>query len=174
MVESIEKVIEEFREAYNRNPRNWHVLVGYDKQRRLNIYIGQREENSIWVILTEPHFGLGERVDDINISELVDSKITFGLRRIPNNLAEKMKKELLEYNVIKEKTMEEVKEYMIKYPPLKEKEVSGNTIVQGPLITLSPEYDIDERIRNKILSTVKEKLRKKFEGEIIKRYKYLG
>lgn len=174
MVKSIEKIIEEFREAYNRNPRNWHVLVGYDRQRRLNIYIGQGGEDSIWVILTEPHFGLGERIDDINISELVDSKITFGLRRMPDKLAEKMKNELLEYHVIKEKTIEKIKECMIRYPPLKEKEASGNTIVQGPLITLPPEYDIDERIKNKILLGIKEKLKKKFEKEIVKRYKYLG
>lgn len=174
MIKSIEKIIEEFRRAYNRNPKNWHVLIGYDKQKRLNVYIGQREENSIWVVLTEPHFGLGERIDDINISELVDNKITFGLRKIPDNLAEKMKKELLEYYTVSEKTMEMVKKYMMRNPPLKEKEALGNIVVQGPLITLPPDYDIDKRIQNKLLLDAKEDLKKKFEKEIVRRYNYLG
>jgi hypothetical protein len=174
VIKPMRKIIKEFREAYNKNPRNWHILAGYDKQGRLNIYIGKRDENSIWVVLTEPHYGLGGRIDDVNITELVDERIGFGLRKIPDNLFKRMKDELLEYSRISDKTRRSLKEYMERTPPLREKEVSGKLVLQGPFTVLSPEYSIDKRIQNKFLLDAKERLRKRLEEEIIRRYRYIG
>lgn len=174
MVKPVEEIVDEFRKAYNRNPSGWHILIGYDKRRRLNIYIGQRDVDSVWIILAEPHFGLGKKINDVNISELVEGKISFGLRTIPNNLAKRMRNELLEYHRISEKTRKMVKECMLRNKPLREKEISDNWVVQGPVITMSPEYSIDERIRSKFLFNTIEELSKRFEKEVVKRYRYLG
>ncbi len=174
VIKPIEKIIKEFREAYNKNPRNWYVLAGYDKQGRLNIYIGRRDENSIWIVLTEPHYGVGGRIDDMNISELADEGISFGLRKIPDNLVKRMKNELLEYGRISDETEKVLEKYMERSPPIREKEASGKWVLQGPFTALSPEYSVDERIRNKVLLNAKERLRKKLEKEIIRRYKYIS
>lgn len=56
--------IKEFLKAYNRSPKGLHILCGYDKNYRLNIYIGNKREDFVWVILMEPHFGVGTRIDN--------------------------------------------------------------------------------------------------------------
>jgi hypothetical protein len=167
IVKSAEEVIKEFIEAYNRNPKGWHFLFGYDSKGRLNIYIGNKNEDSIWVILTEPHWGIGARIDDTNIEKFVKEKeIEFGLRQVPNVLAKSIMKELVEFNEITPKTKEKIIEIVKNYPPRKESELKGGIILQGPSLYMPRIETIDEKIAKE--------MQKKFEEELRKRLTYIG
>jgi hypothetical protein len=96
IVKPAEEVIKEFVEAYNRNPKGWHFLFGYDSKGRLNIYIGNKNENSVWTLLTEQHWGIGARIDNVNIGNFVkEKKLEFGLRQLPSALAKNIIKNSL-------------------------------------------------------------------------------
>jgi len=106
---SAKEIIKEFIEAYNRNQRGWHLFFGFDRKGRLNIYIGNKNEDSVWGILTEPHWGIGARIDDVNIEKFAREKeIEFGLRQLPSKLAKNVIEELVRYSEITPKAKEEI------------------------------------------------------------------
>jgi hypothetical protein len=162
IVKSSKEIIKEFLEAYNRDPRGWHVLYGFDKNSRLNIYIGKKSENSVWAILTEPHFGIGMRIDDINIEEFFRKEKEFGLRQISESLGEKIINDFFEYGrllpVTIKKLMEEVEN-----PPKTIKELNKSKfVIWGPYVKI-PIETVDERIASKLESEFMKKLRERLK-----------
>lgn len=166
-IKSSEEIIKEFLEAYNRDPRGWHVLYGFDKNSRLNIYIGKKGEDSVWAILTEPHFGVGARIDDVNIEEFYRKEgEEFGLRQISEGLEEKVIKELSEYGRLLPATRKALNEELKKPAKMVKELGKAKLIVVGPYAITH----VDERIKEKI----GEELEIEFEEKLKERLKYIA
>jgi len=172
IIKPSKEIIKEVLEAYNRDPRGWHVLYRVDKSSRLNIYIGKKSEDSVWAILTEPHFGIGARIDDINIEEFYRKEgEEFGLRPIPEGLGESVIKEFFEHERLSSTTIKMLREEL-KKPPKKMKELGkAKLILVGPSNRIT---HIDERIKEKIGEKVLSKLESKFEKRLKERLKYIA
>jgi len=163
MIKTREKIIKEFLEAYNKNPRGWHFLYGFDKERRLNIYIGNENEDSVWAIITEPHFGIGARIDDTNIEKFLRERwVEFGLRKVPKKLAKKMFRELLEYGNLSERTIGMISEMLKEYLPRDMKIMKECGLIGiGPYFLIPHIETIDERITSELGREFEERLGKR-------------
>jgi hypothetical protein len=160
IVKSSKEIIEEFLEAYNRDPKGWHVLYGFDKESRLNLYIGKKNENSIWAILTEPHFGVGMRIDDTNIEEFFKKESEFGLRQISASLGERILKDFFEYGTLTATTAKRLIEETKTRPRTVEELEKAKFVATGPYVKISIQT-VDERIRSKLQLEFKKRLKER-------------
>ncbi len=160
---TVDEIIREFEEAYERKQVGWHILYGFDSWGRLNIYILD-DRGSGWALILEPHFGLGAKVERVNLGSIskIDS-LGFGFRRLSKELFKRIIREMREYGRLSEETMNLIK----KNPPLKKSELRlDEGILIGPYLYHPKIESVDDRIASK--------LRERFEEEIKKRYRYIG
>jgi len=162
IVRSIESILKDFRKAYNKRQKGWHVLYGYDRYGKLNIYIGNKELNIGWVIISEPHQQLGAVVKSSNFINLFkDDEFSFGFRQVPKEISKEILKNLLRKRVIDKKLFNIIK----RYPPVKFDEIKEGPIFIGPYKYHPSIESVDDRIMSR--------LREEFERKIREKYRYL-
>ena len=132
---SVEYILGEIWEEQNRNPNNWHVLAGVGVDYKLNLYVTNKR--SLWQIKAEPHIGVGVRIDDEKIVDEFVKNVSlpsFGYRQLPNELTERVIRELKEYGDITPKTRAKIH----RYAPLKENEITKLENVFGATPVILP------------------------------------
>jgi len=163
IIRSIKSILYEFRKAYNKRQEGWHVLYGYDKYGRLNIYIGNKDLNIGWIIISEPHQQLGAVVKSSNFMSLFrDDEFSFGFRQVPKEISREILKNLLRKKTVDKNILNIIR----RYPPIKFDEFREGPIFIGPYKYHPSIESVDDRIMSR--------LREEFEKKIREKYRYLG
>jgi len=146
-IRSAKEILKEIFEEYNKETRGWYFSIYLDEAGRLNVYVINILKETLWRILLEPHGGVGTRIGVNNATQYVLRRYEFGFRKIPQELLERIKKEMRIYGRVRRSTIEVVKECN----PVRTTE---NPSVVGPYIVSPfvrpPITTLDERITREL------------------------
>jgi hypothetical protein len=104
-IKPADKIREEIRILYNKNPKKWHVLVGRDsKGYSCTIFL---HKNEMWILKEEPlnpyeSIGCGSKLEEIDesLKPFLKNPYSFGFRPIPERYLDEILKEGISEDII--------------------------------------------------------------------------
>jgi len=159
-IQHADKIRERIMSLYNKDPGNWHIMVGRDEANYLNSVI--LHESEMWVIKEEvinPYrsIGCGVKTEvDESFESISKNPYSFGLRPVPYDPGSsqfKNPRDIIE-STLKTKPV----------PYSRAQEIRSPIIIQGPVITPSRPFalskaqeELDRKLRKSLRSLINRK-----------------